>query len=153
MNKKQTVYIPTKVENELPNNSCKCGIIKKGVFDLSYFIKAPSYQVFDHVKSGLHHNQSEITHWLKPTEAYVFTPEELKQLLEEYTNRIVENTKLKTTYIDEVYDSNFKDTALPNEEIFLITDNDGMPYAANKVAINKESITSQLPKFLKEKGI
>jgi hypothetical protein len=81
MNKLQTVYIPTKTEDDLPKKSCKCGIIKKGEFDLSYFIKAPSYELFDHVKSGLSHTQSEITHWLKPTEAFVFTPEELKQLL------------------------------------------------------------------------
>jgi hypothetical protein len=122
MNKLQTVYIPIKTEDELPKNSCKCGIIKKGEFDLSYFIKAPSYELFDHVRSGLSHNQSEITHWLKPTEAYVFTPEELKQLLEEYTNRIVENGKC-------------------------------LHIGYGGYTINKKSITSQLHKFLKEKGI
>jgi hypothetical protein len=59
-------------------------------------------------------------------EAYVFTPEELKQLLSEYTNRIVENTKITNDYGSggELFD-----------------------------CIDKESITSQLPKFLKEKGI
>ena len=59
---------------------------------------------------------------VKIVEAFVFTPEELKQLLEEYTNRIVDNGKcLHTGY--------------------------------GGYAINKKSITSQLPKFLKEKGI
>jgi|688.fasta_scaffold00478_132 hypothetical protein len=34
----------------------------------------------------------------KSFEAFVFTPEELKQLLEEYTNRIVENVKIDRIY-------------------------------------------------------
>lgn len=76
-----------------------------------------------------------------------------KQVLEEYTDRIVNTVQLKTEYINDVYDSNFEDTALPNEEIFLKTDGDGMPYAANKVTINKESITNQLLLMLKELDI
>lgn len=87
---------------------------------------------------------------LEQKEVYVFTSEELKQLLESYTNRIVEKAELTSEYIDEVYDSNFEDTALSDELIFLKTDGDGMPYAANKVTINKESITNQLNKILKE---
>jgi hypothetical protein len=90
---------------------------------------------------------------VKASEAIEANKEYTKQLLEEYTNKIVENVGLTTTYIDDVYDSNFEDTTLPNEEIFLITDGDGMPYAANKVTINKESITSQLGLMLKELGI
>lgn len=130
---KQTVYIPIEITEEF---------WKK--FDSG---EIPDYEIISC------RNGERLDEWVDSKEGYFFTPEELKQLLEDYTNRIVENTKLKTTYIDEVYDSNFEDTALPNEEIFLRTDNDGMPYAANKVAINKESITSQLPKFLKEKGL
>ncbi len=139
MNKLQTVYIPIKTEDELPKNSCKCGIIKKGEFDLSYFIKAPSYELFDHVRSGLSHNQSEITHWLKPTEAYVFTPEELKQLLEEYTNRIVNEIGLVKTTSVELNAIDYQPFS---------TDEDEQVWT-----INKKSITSQLHKFLKEKGI
>lgn len=85
---KQTVYLTVKVEDELPAESCKCGIIKNGEFDLSYFIKTPSYKVFDHVKSGLSHNQAEITHWLKPRESFVFTPEQLN----EYTANVIKKT-------------------------------------------------------------
>lgn len=81
-NMKQKVYVPVKTEEELPVESCKCGIIKNGEFDFSYFIKAPSYTVFDHVKSGLHHNQSEITHWLKEQEGYFFTPEQFNEYIE-----------------------------------------------------------------------
>ena len=63
-----------------------------------------------------------------PTEVYVFLPEELKQLLEEYTNRIVEKAEAKT-----------KCYPFGDMESYHI--------------IDKESITSQLPLMLKELGI
>ncbi len=55
-------------------------------------------------------------------EAYILTPEQLKQLLEDYTNRIVENTKIDWGVI-------------------------------HAKGVDKETITSQLPKYLKEIGI
>ena len=61
---------------------------------------------------------------VKIAEAFVFTPEELKQLLSEYTNRIVENAE---AYIVDTTD-----------------DSRGLP------TIDSLSITSQLPKFLKK---
>jgi hypothetical protein len=60
----------------------------------------------------------------KPTWDELFVIKEYaKQVLEEYTNRIVENAKVE-----------YKKDLLTGE-------------------IDKKSITSQLPKFLKEKGI
>lgn len=152
MKNKQIVHIPVKVEDELPKENCKVGIIINGEFDFAYFIRYNDQKnfIFDHHKSGLHHKQKDITHWLKPTDVFVFSPEELKQLLEDYTDKIIENVAVTSTYIDEVYDSNFEDTALSNEMIFLRTDNDGMPYAANKVTTDKNSITNQLTEFLKQ---
>lgn len=97
---KSTVYLPVKVEDELPAESCKCGIIKNGEFDLSYFIKTPSYKVFDHVKSGLSHNQAEITHWLKPRESFVFTPEQLNEYTANVIKKALETAaESKCTYI------------------------------------------------------
>lgn len=60
--------------------------------------------------------------------AYVFTPEELKTLLEEYTNRIIENTE--TSWVS-----------------------DGDSTGMWEDVIDEESITSQLSKFLKKLGI
>ena len=59
-----------------------------------------------------------------PTEAYVFLPEELKELLEEYTNRIVENAEAKVLGTGDTW-----------------------------AEVVEESITSQLPKFLKENNL
>jgi hypothetical protein len=99
---KQTVYIPIEITKEF---------WKK--FDSG---EIPDYEIISCS------NGERLDEWVDSKEGYFFTPEELKQLLEEYTNRIVDNGKcLHTGY--------------------------------GGYAINKKSITSQLPKFLKEKGI
>jgi hypothetical protein len=61
-----------------------------------------------------------------------------KQLLEEYTNRIVENVEVKVT-----------ENAVSEEGSTYTTYDDG----TISVTVDEESITSQLPEFLKEKGI
>jgi hypothetical protein len=60
-------------------------------------------------------------------EVYIFTPEELKQLLEEYTNRIVENAEVHTEFFDEESNPIYQ--------------------------VNRQSILSQLPLMLKKLGI
>ena len=70
-------------------------------------------------------NQGGYIKNLERKEAYLFTPEELKQLLEDYTNRIIKNA-----------------TAYEKCETFGNMDT----YAA----VDEDSITNQLPKFLKE---
>jgi hypothetical protein len=65
----------------------------------------------------------------KPTWDELFVIKEYaKQLLEEYTHRIAEHAEIHVEFYDE----------LTSEPIYQI---------------NRNSITSQLPKFLKEKGI
>lgn len=87
---KQTIYIPTKVEEELPD-------ILKSVVTISNIDKLSVHQRVDaevykndlntlkelHDKNGFLNfgDDSFVKKWLKLTEAYVFTPEELKQLL------------------------------------------------------------------------
>lgn len=96
----QTVYVPTRVEDELPKESCKCGIIKNEKFDLSYFIKNTNYEIFDHVKSGLSHKKSEITHWLKPKKGIFFTVEEYNKHIKEVIEQTLETAaeKADTTW-------------------------------------------------------
>lgn len=133
---KQTVYIPTKVEDELPDESCKTGIIKNGEFDFAYWIK--DFNTFDHHKSGVHHKQSEISHWLKPTEAYVFTPEEFEKMLQDYTNRILSNAKVERIET--------------HEQVFIGWGAGRTPAYGNKTTyqVNKESIQKSLPEFLEQ---
>ena len=79
---KQTVYIPTKVENEpIPESM--------GVFTLSRNSSIPSLlrtwnqeskPSVDYEKEKDFTSQM-FSHWLKPQEGYFFTEEQLKQLL------------------------------------------------------------------------
>lgn len=122
MNKLQTVYISTDVEDIARELQDGCEYIVIGKTN-SVYIDFWSDGEFYAPKAG------EALKVIKPTEAFVFTPEELKQLLSDYTNRIVENSK---AYID----SN-------NEWISPDVD----------CKVIKSSITSQLDIQLKELGI
>jgi hypothetical protein len=76
----------------------------------------------------------------KPTWDELFVIKEYaKQVLEEYTNRIVNEIGLVKTTSEELNAKDYQP---------FITDGDEQVWT-----INKEHILSQLPKFLKEKGI
>lgn len=86
MIQKQTVYLPVKVEDELPSeteNSKVAILHKERGFDFAYYMH--KWKSFDHFKQGLNYKQSDITHWLKPQEGYFFTPEQLN----EYTQSVI----------------------------------------------------------------
>lgn len=136
----KTVYIPTKVENELPE-------LDKQVFTLNTMmpdrVQYPPKDDGENIcinrrvseipnkcekwydENNFGFLYSKVHTWLKPTEAYVFTPEELKQLLEDYTQKIAENAEIHSEFFDE-------ESNLPIYQV------------------NRKSITSQLETFLKE---
>jgi hypothetical protein len=66
---------------------------------------------------------------VKEIDAFVFTPEELKKLLEDYTNKIVGGVKTKNEYWE------------------------GLDDGENVTVIDKESITQQLNLLLKKLGL
>jgi hypothetical protein len=114
---KQTVFLLAKIEDELPKEKGEYLVCSMNLTTKNESIDSLRFNgnKFIDISNWKH------LYWLKPTEAHVFTSEELKQLLEDYTNRIVDNGKcLHTGY--------------------------------GGYAINKKSITSQLPLFLKEIG-
>ncbi len=158
---KQTIFLPVNVKDELPE-------IGKSVFTFNTMIKGRvKYPPKDNGENisinsiveeipnncekwydeyGFGMLYSKVNTWLKQQELFVFTPEELNEYITNIIKDTLEtasaNAKIKTQHIEDVYDLNFKDTALENEEIFIETDGDGMPYAANKVTIDKQSITN-----------
>jgi hypothetical protein len=77
MNKQlQTVYIPTNVEDELSEREVIA------INDANDTLVGYLEQVGYSVKCESEETQLlNVTHWLKSTQAYVFTPDELKQLL------------------------------------------------------------------------
>ena len=57
---------------------------------------------------------------------------------------ILEKVKLKHDYHDDVYDSNYCDK-VEAEFCSLRTDGDGVPYAADLINVNKDSILNAYP--------
>lgn len=80
-------------------------------------------------------NYPDMDIYLKPTEGYLFTSDELKRFLEDYTERIIENAEIgiKKLLFDD-----------PKEG-----DDAYMDYPV----IDNESIQNQLDKILKELGL
>jgi len=107
MNKK-TVYIPIKIEDELPKELDLVIFIAQVPFNHQFKIFDDGSTTMEFVFKGWLENEKylihglgeellegKITHWFKPKESFVFTPKELKQLLKDYTNKIIENIELK----------------------------------------------------------
>jgi len=138
MNKLQTVYVPTKVEDELPDiMKSVVTVNSNGKYSVHQRVDAEVYKddletlTEFHDKYGfLNFGYTEVfvTDWLKPKQAFVFTPDQLKQLLSDYTEKIVVNTETKVEY--EVYSD------------------DGHDYRV----VDENSIRQQLPLLLKELG-
>ena len=89
--KKQTVYLPTKVEDEaIPEYT-------------NAIVSCEGNAHFNQVKYYASHFKEDfemVTHWLKPQEAFVFTPEQLN----EYTANVIKQAletaaESKCTYI------------------------------------------------------
>lgn len=75
---RQTVYLPVKVEDEL---------IPKGETASVSFDNGSSFS-YEAKGNGWKAEEVKYTHWLKPQEALVFTPEQLN----EYTSNVIKQT-------------------------------------------------------------
>ena len=76
---KSTVYLPVKVEDELPE-------IGRATFTFNEEIDTCSFLANDgSFKEWYQHFEHKPTHWLKSQEAFVFTPEQLN----EYTANVI----------------------------------------------------------------
>lgn len=79
---KQTVYLPVKVEDELPE-------IGRATFTFNEEIDTCSFLANDgSFKEWYQHFEHKPTHWLKPQELFVFTKEQLN----EYTQSVIKQT-------------------------------------------------------------
>jgi len=83
---KQTVYLPVKVEDELPNSKDESEIEVlfqyKGILFLGWF--NPETKFFS-TSNGLAEYYTDVDLWFKLQEAFVFTPEQLN----EYTQSVI----------------------------------------------------------------
>ena len=121
---KQTVYVPVKVEDELPE-------IGESVFTSDEEIDTCSFLAKDgKFKEWYQHFEHEPTHWLKPHEGYFFTSVHFNQLLSDVIKDTL-NTAAENAYIDNNHQQ-------------------GGCMDADDFEINKESIINQHKNILKK---
>lgn len=119
---KQTVYIPVRVEDELPAKNMQVAILhKKWGFTSGFYMH--EWKSFDHFRQ-VGYKENDITHWLKPQEAFVFTPEQLN----DYTQSVIKQAL-------EIAAEKAK--TIRNKEFYMLSD------------VNKQSITKTFEKTFK----
>lgn len=79
MYKIQSVYVPVKVEDELPNKEA-CGISNKNELLVGY-IRSTEHSHTGYEISNDDTSMTSVDRWLKPQEGYFFTEEQLNELL------------------------------------------------------------------------
>lgn len=113
---KQTVYLPVKVEDELPE-------IGRATFTFNEEIDTCSFLANDgSFKEWYQHFEHKPTHWLKLQEGYFFTPEQLN----EYTQNVIkqsletaaENVETVRVKFTEDYEVDKQSITNTFEEIF-----------------------------------
>ncbi len=128
---KQTVYLPVKVEDELPNSKDESEIEVlfqyKGILFLGWF--NPETKFFS-TSNGLAEYYTDVDLWFKLQEAVVFTPEQLN----EYTQGVIKQAL---------------ETAAENAEL-VIEDYGFSNWSAPEKTLNKESITNTFEETYKK---
>ena len=119
---KQTVYLPVKIEDELPTQEvCALNEHNMLVGHLKHLGKGvirPIVYVEDE-----HQEMGNITHWLKQQEGYFFTPEQLNQFI----SNVIKDTL---------------DTAAKEADSFVDVDESTVIEGNAWCEIDKESITN-----------
>lgn len=97
---KQTVYLPVKVEDEFPNGEC---VMISQTHDM--LVGYPADVDGEIQADDEHQILSHITHWLKPKEIFVFTPEQLNEYTANVIRQALETAAQKAELYDESCES------------------------------------------------
>ena len=97
---KQTVYLPVKVEDELPEGS---GFYKTEEEGTSFFQRGDQTWW----NTDVHGKKRFPEHWLKPQEGYFFTPEQLNEYTANVVRQALETAAEKAEVDFEDYDKEF----------------------------------------------
>lgn len=137
MYKIQTVYLPVKVEDE-----------KIPEYTLA-IVSCEGNTHFNQVKYYASHFKEDfemVTHWLKPQEAFVFTPEQLN----EYTANVVRQALETAAEKVHLVEYGCRDNRVTNEnagQLYFVPSYYGED---NEVEISKQSITNTLEETCKK---
>lgn len=125
---KQTVYLPVKVEDELPEKEVICINISNDL------LVGNIYKIDDDDEFQCEDNHqilAQVTYWLKPQKVFVFTPEQLN----EYTANVIKQV-LEIAAEDAI-----------SEPFFI----DGEPaYTSDRSPVDKQSITNTFEKIFQK---
>lgn len=80
---KQTVYLPIKVEDELPENNKNVFCLISDGFETELVFEDGVFRLYEG-GDCYEYEKENVSHWLKPQELFVFTPEQLN----EYTDKL-----------------------------------------------------------------
>lgn len=138
---KQKVYLPVKVEDELPE-------IGKATFTFNEEIDTCSFLSKDGTfKEWYQHFEHKPTHWLKPQEVFVFTSEQLNQLLSGVIKDTLNTAADKAEIEQKGYFEATPEECLKGLEIY---DDNGSDRPAFIAFINKQSITNTFEETCKK---
>lgn len=116
--KKRTVYIPVKVEDELPENNKNVFCLTSDGFETELVFEDRVFRLYE---GGDCYENENVSHWLKLQEGYFFTPEQLNQLLSD----VIKDTL---------------NTAAEDTETLLWQNNEDLEIVSNRVAYIMEDL-------------
>lgn len=138
MYKIQTVYLPVKVEDE-----------KIPEYTLA-IVSCEGNTHFNQVKYYASHFKEDfemVTHWLKPQEAFVFTPEQLNEYTQSVIKQTLETAAEKATLEHKEYQVNGEYISQNiGQEVCIDSEE---PYR-NYVSCDKQSITNTFEETFKK---
>lgn len=112
---KQTVYLPVKVEDELPEIGEATFTFNEEIDTCSFLAKDGSF------KEWYQHFEHKPTHWLKPQELFVFTKEQLNKYTQSVIKQALETAAEKVEIHSDNYHHLSKDFeyAIENGKIWV----------------------------------
>lgn len=138
---KQTVYLPVKIEDELPTQEvCALNEHNMLVGHLKHLGKGvirPIVYVEDE-----HQEMGNITHWLKKQEGYFFTPEQLNQFISNVIKDTLDTAAEKAYALVKDHDLYVREYVGTKYSIDIDMSEDSPLQYGCSVITDKESITS-----------
>lgn len=133
---KQTVYLPVKVEDEIPELDGYYRTQEEGTSYLhngnwfnNHLLEKPRYPI----------------HWLKEQESFVFTPEQLNEYTANVIKQTLETAAEKAEIKEDTLDTeSYKkaDEFAERKSYSYVTDTDGCLVGVDTFEVNKQSITN-----------
>lgn len=149
---KQIVYLPVKVEDELPAENVLCIAEEfNGIAAGKLEVNPRGIISCDTDTIGCTVNY--ISHWLKEQQAFVFTPEQLNEYTANVVRQALETAAEKAEIKEDTLDTeSYKkaDEFAEGKSYSYVTDTDGCLVGVDTFEVNKQSITNTFEETYKK---